>query len=50
MVRDDEDTDIYTKKGRAELIENDELDPEEEAFMQGYEQEATDSQIEDEET
>lgn len=33
----DEDS-VYDKEGREELIEGDEVSPEEEAFMKGYEE------------
>jgi hypothetical protein len=32
-----EDETVYTKKSRLHLVEDDELTPAEEAFMQGYE-------------
>jgi hypothetical protein len=33
----DLDEDVYTKEGREELVEDDEMDDSEEAFMEGYE-------------
>ena len=32
-----EDTGVYDEKGREELLEGDEISPEEEGFMEGYE-------------
>ena len=41
MVKDDEFNDsfesVYNDEGRQELVEDDEISPEEEAFMRGYE-------------
>ena len=36
-VKKDEDS-VYDKEGREELVESDEVSPEEEAFMKGYEE------------
>ncbi|MFW6220431.1 MAG: hypothetical protein ACOC3X_02040 [Nanoarchaeota archaeon] len=33
---EDTEMNVYKKKSRDELVENDEISPEEEAFMQGY--------------
>lgn len=33
-----EDDSIYSKEAREDLVEEDELTPEEEAFMRGYEE------------
>ena len=37
---DDDDTSIYSKEARESLLDNDELSPMEEAFMNGYEEAA----------
>jgi len=36
-VGSDFEEDVYTEEGRDELIDNDEIDASEEAFMEGYE-------------
>lgn len=43
-----EDEDVYGDSSREDLVENDELSPEEEAFMQGYDK-AADEEKEEEE-
>ncbi len=35
--------DVYEDEGREELVEDDEIDPAEEGFMQGYEQDEDDT-------
>ncbi len=35
----EKDEEVYTKKGRAKLVEDDEIEPEEEGFMEGAERE-----------
>jgi hypothetical protein len=50
MVEEDysEDEDVYGDS-REDLVENDELSPEEEAFMAGYDKAAEDSETDEEE-
>jgi len=48
----DEDVDsseqnVYKKSTREELVENDEISPEEEAFMAGYEEDAEEDEEEE---
>jgi len=41
MPKDEHEEDfdeVYDENGRDDLVKNDEMSPEEEAFMQGYEQ------------
>lgn len=38
MAPDEEDYEVYDDGSREEMMKNDEISPEEEAFMQGYEE------------
>ena len=43
-----QEEDVYSEEGREELTDDAEITPEEEAFMQGYDQEDTSDEGEDE--
>ena len=53
MPEDESEENVYDDESREDLVENDEISPEEEGFMQGYEDAAEDKKkkkkIEDEE-
>jgi hypothetical protein len=36
-VKEEEEENVYDEEGREELVDSDEIDPEEEGFMKGYE-------------
>ncbi|MBI5388991.1 hypothetical protein HZB01_01270 [Candidatus Woesearchaeota archaeon] len=50
-VEGESEENIYGKEARKEMVENDEVSPEEEAFMEGYEEaeEEPESKAEEEE-
>ena len=44
-----EEENVYKKKSREELVDNDEISPEEEGFMEGYEEDEDETDREPEE-
>ncbi len=44
LPEDEQERDVYKKSYRESLFEDDEISPEEEGFMQGYEEDEEESQ------
>jgi len=48
-MAEDKDDSIYDEEGREEMVDDSEISPEEEGFMQGYDEASDDKEEDDEE-